>query len=209
MVSLRHHAQSRIPVSLRKTCSVAVWWLFALHPAGWQFLTLMAAHLFADLGNGCIVGDTVQCRLSSLAVRRGRPLRDFPAGDEIPAFARQPSYPVVERHGLVFFFNGPKPLYSAAVLHWRRPRRLRRRHAIRSYPPLSLVASGRKRLRLAAHSGCPRPAARWPGQRPADRTLNARKRARFAVVGNSWRNRLTGESPVLRSKCRSPTGAAC
>src|SRR5207248_8991087 len=29
----------------------------------------------------------------------------------IPRFARQTVYPAVERHGLVFFFNGPEPLF--------------------------------------------------------------------------------------------------
>jgi aminopyrrolnitrin oxygenase len=62
------------------------------------------AHLGADLGWGSVVGETIQC-----------PFHHWRYGCDgvcasIPN-ARLRTYPVEERHGYVFFFNGPQPLF--------------------------------------------------------------------------------------------------
>ncbi|MFL6258071.1 MAG: Rieske 2Fe-2S domain-containing protein [Thermoanaerobaculia bacterium] len=68
------------------------------------------AHLGADLGFGDVVGETIRCPFhhwqygcdgACVGVPQGRP----------PAFARQRTYPVEERHGYLFFFNGREPLF--------------------------------------------------------------------------------------------------
>ena len=70
-----------------------------------------AATSARDLGRGCVVGETVQCPYHNWRYGVDGLCSHILAGDPIPAAARQRSYPVVERHGLVFFFNGPEALY--------------------------------------------------------------------------------------------------
>lgn len=69
------------------------------------------AHLGANLGRGCVVGDRLQCPFHHWEYGPdGRCVR-IPASSVIPAHARLRTYPVVERHGLIFFFNGREPLF--------------------------------------------------------------------------------------------------
>jgi nitrite reductase/ring-hydroxylating ferredoxin subunit len=75
------------------------------------------AHLGADLGFGEVVGETLQCPFHHWrygcdgvsASSQGRP------------FARLRTYPAVERHGLVFFFNGREPLFPLPFFHDEEP----------------------------------------------------------------------------------------
>ncbi|MBY0521963.1 MAG: Rieske 2Fe-2S domain-containing protein [Gemmataceae bacterium] len=69
------------------------------------------SHLRANLGNGCVIGETIQCPYHHWRYGVTGRCVHIPHVEEVPAFARQRSYPVVERHGLVFFFNGPEPLF--------------------------------------------------------------------------------------------------
>src|SRR5262249_43456408 len=70
------------------------------------------AHLHADLGCGRVIGDTIQCPFHHWRYGRDGACVNIPGARDIPAFARLRSYPVEERHGLVFFFNGQEPLFS-------------------------------------------------------------------------------------------------
>jgi nitrite reductase/ring-hydroxylating ferredoxin subunit len=149
------------------------------------------SHLFADLGNGCIVGDTVQCAYHHWRYGVDGRCVHLPAEDEIPAFARQRSYPVVERHGLVFFFNGPKPLYPLPFFTGADPDDYvaARPFGLTLRCPWWLLGANACDLQhfLGAHD------RRLVG--PASVQLigpYARQAgARFAVVGTSWRDRLT------------------
>ena len=69
------------------------------------------SHLGADLGNGRVVGESVQCPFHHW--RYGADGACVYAGGarDIPPFARQRRYPAQERHGHVYFFNGPEPLF--------------------------------------------------------------------------------------------------
>jgi len=74
-------------------------------------LDALCAHLGADLGNGQVVGDNIRCPFHHWEYAPGGRCTHIPAQAHIPSFARQASYPVVERHGFVFVFNGPQPLF--------------------------------------------------------------------------------------------------
>lgn len=69
------------------------------------------AHLGADLGWGDVVGETIQCPFHNWRYGCDGVCAAVPNATEIPPFARLRTYPVAERHGYVFFFNGPQPLF--------------------------------------------------------------------------------------------------
>lgn len=69
------------------------------------------AHLGADLGCGTVVGETLQCPFHNWRYGADGVCTSIPHAAEIPSFARLRTYPVAERHGSVFFFNGPEPLF--------------------------------------------------------------------------------------------------
>jgi aminopyrrolnitrin oxygenase len=69
------------------------------------------AHLGADLGCGNVVGETIQCPFHHWRYGADGVCTSIPHAAQIPAFARLRTYPIRERHGSVFFFNGPEPLF--------------------------------------------------------------------------------------------------
>jgi nitrite reductase/ring-hydroxylating ferredoxin subunit len=69
------------------------------------------SHLGADLGKGTVVGDCIQCPFHGWRYGPDGHCTHIPQTDKIPRRARQRAYPAVERHGMVFFFNGPEPLF--------------------------------------------------------------------------------------------------
>ena len=74
-------------------------------------LDATCSHLGADLGRGRVVGDCLQCPFHQWEyAAHGRCVR-IPTQPTIPQFAKQHAYPTVERHGLVFVFNGEEPLF--------------------------------------------------------------------------------------------------
>jgi nitrite reductase/ring-hydroxylating ferredoxin subunit len=69
------------------------------------------AHLGADLGRGTIVGETIQCPFHHWRYGPDGVCAALPNRAPVPPFARLQTYPVEERHGLIFFFNGREPLF--------------------------------------------------------------------------------------------------
>jgi nitrite reductase/ring-hydroxylating ferredoxin subunit len=69
------------------------------------------SHMGADLGCGKVVGESIQCPFHNWKYGADGVCNHIPNANQIPAFARQASYPAVERHGYIFFFNGPVPLF--------------------------------------------------------------------------------------------------
>jgi nitrite reductase/ring-hydroxylating ferredoxin subunit len=68
-------------------------------------------HLGADLGRGRVVGNAIQCPFHQWEYGSDGRCTRIPVTDCIPPAARQTVYPVVERHGCVFFFNSPQALF--------------------------------------------------------------------------------------------------
>lgn len=74
-------------------------------------LDARCSHLGADLGLGRVIGDSIQCPFHNWRYGVDGRCVEIPCAKHIPPFARQQSFPVVERHGYVFFFNGREPLF--------------------------------------------------------------------------------------------------
>jgi len=156
-------------------------------------LDASCSHLHADLGNGCVDGDTIQCPYHHWRYGSDGRCVHIPAMPDqaIPAFARQRSYPAVERHGLIFFFNGPRALYPLPFFADADPNDF-----IRARPfgmtlqcPWWLVGAnacdvqhflGSHGRRLAGP-----PTVEHPGP------FVRRASAPFAVLGSSWRDRVS------------------
>jgi phenylpropionate dioxygenase-like ring-hydroxylating dioxygenase large terminal subunit len=68
-------------------------------------------HLGADLSLGRVCGDALQCPFHHWEFGPDGACTKIPIRCEVPPWARQTSYPVVERHGLVFFFNAGEALF--------------------------------------------------------------------------------------------------
>ena len=69
------------------------------------------SHLGADLGCGKVLGESIQCPFHNWRYALDGRCVEIPGVSSIPSFARQRCYPVHERHGYVFFFNGREPLF--------------------------------------------------------------------------------------------------
>ena len=69
------------------------------------------AHLGADLGRGAVKGECIECPFHSWRYGPDGRCTQVPGEYAIPPEARQVVYPVVERHGLIFIFNGAEALF--------------------------------------------------------------------------------------------------
>jgi nitrite reductase/ring-hydroxylating ferredoxin subunit len=69
------------------------------------------AHMGADLGCGRVRGETLVCPYHNWAYGPDGLCRHAPGVASPPRFASQRTFPTVERHGFVFFFNGSEPLF--------------------------------------------------------------------------------------------------
>jgi nitrite reductase/ring-hydroxylating ferredoxin subunit len=74
-------------------------------------LDARCSHLSADLGCGHVEGDTIVCPYHGWRYGQDGACAHAPGVECPPKFARQRTFPAVERHGCVFFFNGPEPLF--------------------------------------------------------------------------------------------------
>ena len=93
--------------------------LVAFRTSAGEVAVLEAAcsHLAADLERGRVVGDCLQCPFHHWEYSADGKCRRIPAGEPIPRFAAQRAFPVLERHGLIFFWNGvrsqfPLPFFA-------------------------------------------------------------------------------------------------
>jgi nitrite reductase/ring-hydroxylating ferredoxin subunit len=97
--------------------------LVAFKTAGGRVAVMDAncSHMGADLGCGKVVGESIQCPFHNWKYGADGRCNHIPGGSPIPPFARQSVYPAVERHGYVFFFNGPEALFPLPFFLGERP----------------------------------------------------------------------------------------
>jgi phenylpropionate dioxygenase-like ring-hydroxylating dioxygenase large terminal subunit len=167
--------------------------LVAYRARGGQPVLMSAAcsHLGADLGRGEVVGDNIRCPFHHWEYGPDGHCCRIPLGGSIPLTARQACFPVFERHGFVFFFNAPEPLFALPFFPGARPDDFvaARPFATTLHCPWYMVGANAFDLqhfhaahdrRLAADPvvDCPAPFARRAG-------------ARFTVSGNSLQDRVT------------------
>jgi len=69
-------------------------------------------HLGADLGVGKVVGDDVQCAFHHWQYGPDGVCSKIPASEKIPKAARVFKFPTAEKWGLIWAFNGEKPLFD-------------------------------------------------------------------------------------------------
>jgi len=69
------------------------------------------AHLGADLGRGTVRGENIQCPFHGWEYGTSGDCVHIPGEATLPPFARQVVYPVQERLGSLYFFNGVEPLF--------------------------------------------------------------------------------------------------
>lgn len=69
------------------------------------------AHMGADLGCGHVEDGAIVCPYHNWRYGADGICTQAPGNGRVPRFARQQTLPAVERHGYVFFFNGPEPLF--------------------------------------------------------------------------------------------------
>lgn len=83
-------------------------------------LDARCAHLGADLGQGTVAGRTLRCPFHHWTYDGSGRCVSVPSQEGVPPGARTFSYPVEERHGAVFLFNGPSPAFPLPTFErWR------------------------------------------------------------------------------------------
>lgn len=70
------------------------------------------SHLGAKLSGGCVTQGKIVCPYHGWKYNSAGECVEVPGQKTIPKFARQTVYPTVERHGFIFFFNGPRPTFE-------------------------------------------------------------------------------------------------
>ena len=69
------------------------------------------SHLGADLGRGTVVENCLQCPFHHWQYGTDGACKSIPGETSVPSFARQKTFPVSERDGNLYFFNGPKATF--------------------------------------------------------------------------------------------------
>ncbi len=69
-------------------------------------------HLGADLSIGKVVGDAIRCAFHHWQYSSDGVCTKIPASDKIPKAARVFKFPTAEKWGLIWAFNGEKPLFD-------------------------------------------------------------------------------------------------
>lgn len=154
-------------------------------------LSARCCHMGTDLSRGCVVGERLACPLHGWEYGRDGRCEHIPIQPEIPAFARQLSYPVEERRGHLFFFNQPVARFPLPFFDGVSPDELEPARAFRleSDIPWYFVGANGFDVQhfLCAHDRVMR------GEPVVDSPHEFAQRltVRFAVAGHSLSDRLT------------------
>ena len=159
------------------------------------------SHLGADLGAGTVVGDGIRCPFHDWTYGPDGRCTHIPAQADIPITAKQTCYPVEERHGMVFIFNGSRPLFPLPFFPNCRPDELIPSRPFGTVLDCPWYMAGANAFDLqhfrAAHD------RRLEGDPLVEQPFPYAFRAsgRFVVAGNSLQDRLTrsfaGDSVTL------------
>src|SRR5262245_16308907 len=93
-------------------------------------LSARCSHMGADLANGCLTNGRIACPLHGWEYSSNGRCEYIPASPNIPAFARQATFPVAECGGHVFFFNRPRATFPLPFFADTQPNDL---HPARSF----------------------------------------------------------------------------
>ena len=114
-------------------------------------------HMGADLSEGRVVEETLQCPLHHWRFGVDGRCSHVPACSAPPAFAKQASFPTAVRHGNVYFFNGPRALYPLPFFADIDPTELIAAPPYLEETPLPLVHGRRECSRCPTLLNRPRP----------------------------------------------------
>jgi phenylpropionate dioxygenase-like ring-hydroxylating dioxygenase large terminal subunit len=167
--------------------------LVAYRTSGGRVVVMDArcSHLGTDLGAGTVVGDGIRCPFHDWVYGPDGRCTHIPAQDEIPPFARQTCYPAEERHGMIFIFNGSRPLFALPFFPGCEPEELTPSRPFGTVLDCPWYMAGANAFDLqhfrAAHD------RRLDGEPVVDQPFPYAFRAsgRFLVAGNSLQDRLT------------------
>lgn len=70
------------------------------------------AHFGADLGLGKVIGNDLRCSFHHWRYGAHGKCVSIPTQEDLPEWASVASYPVQEKYGVVWIFNGPQPLFQ-------------------------------------------------------------------------------------------------
>jgi phenylpropionate dioxygenase-like ring-hydroxylating dioxygenase large terminal subunit len=154
-------------------------------------LSARCSHVGSNLAKGAVIGENLQCPLHGWQFSPTGDCVKIPAGDPIPNWARQCTYPVQEMGGHVFFFNQPSPRFPLPFFDGVSPGEL---VAARSFDllvdtPWYVASSNGFDLQhfRCAHDRVLASEPMVDSPHPFARRISAR----FKVAGSSWRDALT------------------
>lgn len=75
-------------------------------------LAAHCSHMGTHLKHGDVLGDEIRCPLHHWRFDGDGTCTEATACDEVPKWARQRSFPVQERHGAIFVYNGSTPRFD-------------------------------------------------------------------------------------------------
>src|SRR5690349_9526403 len=138
-------------------------------------------HLGADLSVGQVVEGRLRCAYHHWSFDGSGACAHIAAGDKIPSAARIFTYPVEEKWGLVWAFNGETPDFEVPGMPGATPETLDHEAQGRGERPWDTLGGGVERRRLPASAHPARPAGR----------LDAR-----GGDGRCRRHRVPGREPL-------------
>jgi len=165
----------------------------AFRTASGRFGVLAArcCHMGTDLARGCVIGERLACPLHGWEFGPDGQCARIPIQEQIPAFARQTSYPVEERRGHLFFYNQPEARFPLPFFDGVRPEELypARAFTLEVQAPWYFVAANGFDVQhfLHAHD------RRVVGEPTVECTQDGARRihVRLQITGNSFTERLT------------------
>ncbi|MDT0450798.1 Rieske 2Fe-2S domain-containing protein [Streptomyces hesseae] len=99
-----------------------------------RVLSGYCVHVGADLSVGEVVGERLRCRFHGWQYDGGGMCAATGIGDPVPPRARLFRFPAVERHGVVWAFNGEEPLFGVPGLPYREDELTVRRSVLPELP---------------------------------------------------------------------------